>query len=356
MDNSFYIGTRKGLFTARRETSGRWTLDGPEFRSSPVTTVLRDPRDDTEYAALNLGHFGPHLWRRRPDATWEEIATPAFPADADGAAVSMIWALEPGGAEQDGRLWLGTLPGGLFRTDDHGDHWTLVRSLWDRPERAQWVGGGYDDPGIHSICVRPDDPDALAVGVSVGGVWHTRDGGESWTLSGPGMVASYMPEPMQADPVAQDPHRMVQCRANPDVLWIQHHCSIFRSTDWGGNWQRVPVGVTSDFGFAVVVHPEAPDRAWFAPAISDEVRMPVDDALIVTHTDDGGKHFRVFNDGLPGPDAYDLIYRHALDIDDTGTRLAMGSTTGNLWVSDDAGASWTCLSGHLPPIYCVRFG
>ncbi len=34
----------------------------------------------------------------------------------------------------------------------------------------------------------------------------------------------------------------------------------------------------------------------------------------------------------------------------------MGSTTGQLWASDDAGDSWREVAGHLPPVYAVRFG
>jgi hypothetical protein len=42
-------------------------------------------------------------------------------------------------------------------------------------------------------------------------------------------------------------------------------------------------------------------------------------------------------------------------VDETGERLAMGSTTGSLWVSEDRGERWSCLSTHLPPIDAVRF-
>ena len=59
--------------------------------------------------------------------------------------------------------------------------------------------------------------------------------------------------------------------------------------------------------------------------------------------------------GLPEGLAWDLIYRHALAIDRSGTRLAMGSTTGNLWVSDSEGQDWQHLSAHLPPIAAVSF-
>jgi photosystem II stability/assembly factor-like uncharacterized protein len=74
----------------------------------------------------------------------------------------------------------------------------------------------------------------------------------------------------------------------------------------------------------------------------------------VTRTLDGGKTWQTFRQGLPQQDAYDLIYRHALDVDETGVRLAMGSTTGGLWASDDAGESWRLINAHLPPIYAVR--
>jgi hypothetical protein len=50
------------------------------------------------------------------------------------------------------------------------------------------------------------------------------------------------------------------------------------------------------------------------------------------------------------------VFRHALAIDETGDLLAMGSTTGGLWVSENSGDSWQCISQELPPIYCVRFG
>jgi len=83
--------------------------------------------------------------------------------------------------------------------------------------------------------------------------------------------------------------------------------------------------------------------------------VPVDGAVVVARTRDGGRSFEVLRDGLPQRDAYDLVYRHGLAVDDSGDRLAMGSTTGNLWVSENGGEGWTQLSAHLPPIACLRF-
>ena len=110
----------------------------------------------------------------------------------------------------------------------------------------------------------------------------------------------------------------------------------------------------SDFGFAVAVHPRDPETAWFVPAHSDAQRVPVDGRMVVTRTRDGGASFEALASGLPAHDAYHLVYRHALAVSDDGARLATGSTTGGLWVSEDAGATWQCLSRDLPPIAVVR--
>ena len=76
--------------------------------------------------------------------------------------------------------------------------------------------------------------------------------------------------------------------------------------------------------------------------------------MCVCRTNDGGANWQAFRAGLPQEDCYDFVFRHALDI--AGDRLAMGTACGSLYVSDDAGESWSCLAGHLPPVYSVRFG
>ncbi|PMS15046.1 sialidase [Trinickia dabaoshanensis] len=379
-DYRLIVGTRKGLFVFERddERPGRWRQAALHFIGEPVTSALVDPRDGTLYAALNLGHFGVKLHRLPAGASeWEPCASPAYPqqpeaeapaggggtAPADGQgtpaseplwSLEQIWTLEPGGADEPGTLWAGTIPGGLFRSDDRGETWTLNRALWDRPERREWGGGGYDHAGIHSVLVDPRDSEHVTIGVSSGGVWQTRDGGDTWRPSSKGMQADYMPPERREEENAQDPHRVVQCLAAPDMLWTQHHCAIFRSTDGGERWTRVEAQ-PSNFGFAAAVHPRDPDTAWFVPAVKDACRLPVDGRFVVTRTRDGGRTFEAFSEGLPAAPAYDLVYRHGLAIDGSGTHLAMGSTTGGLWTSDDAGESWHELSSHLPPIYHVSF-
>ena len=355
MSEQLLVSTRKGLITLNRRNDG-WTPDAPEFPGVPVMAALRDPADGAIYAALKHGHFGPKLHRSDDGGkSWQEIGTPAFPEDSAGKpAVLQYWTMETGGAQHPGRLWIGAIPAGLFRSDDRGASWRLVDALWNVPGRDQWFGGGYDDAGIHSISPDPRDGNRLVLAISCAGVWDTRDDGKSWNLIGEGQVAAYMPPDQQGKLDAQDPHRVVRCASAPDVMWMQHHCGIFRSTDAGVTWtQMKPPG--DDFGFAVAVHPNDQQTAWFVPAIKDELRIPREGALAVTRTRDGGKTWDSLRGGLPQKDAFDLIYRHGLDVDETGVRLAMGSTTGALWVSDNGGEDWQLVNAHLPPIYAVRF-
>lgn len=365
MSDRLLVSTRKGLFVLVRADGG-WTFERHAFLGDNVTLALADGRDGHWYAALNLGHFGVKLHRSNDQGrSWSEIAVPAYAggdtyATGDGkppaqARLQLLWSLASGGADEPGRLWAGTIPGGLFRSDDRGDSWQLVRSLWDRPERAQWFGGGYDAPGIHSICVDPRDARVLRVALSCGGVWRSDDGGANWRVTTRGMFATYMPPDRREDPAIQDPHRMVQCAGAPDHLWVQHHNGVFRSEDGGEHWREIADVPPSVFGFAVAVHPRDPHTAWFVPAIKDERRIPVDGRLVVSRTRDGGAAFEVLGDGLPQRHAYDLVYRHGLAIDDDGTHLAFGSTTGGLWTSDDGGDRWRAPDMRLPPIHAVAF-
>lgn len=352
------VGSRKGLFSFGAEGGG-WRQEGPPaFLAQPVTALLADPRDGMMYAALKLGHFGCKFHRSGDGgASWTELLPPAYPAAEaeDAPALEMIWTIAAGGTDQPGRLWAGTLPGGLFRSDDRGESWELVESLWEKPERAKWFGGGYDHAGIHSVLVDPRDSRKITVGVSCGGVWKSDDDGASWRQAGQGLRADYLPPDQAYDPVSQDPHLIAACAGDPDRVWCQHHCGIFVSSDGAETFSELAGVKPSHFGFAVAVHPSRPDTAWFAPAIKDEFRVPVDGKLVVTRTDDGGATVVARGRGLPEGLSYDLIYRHALVCDASGERLAMGSTTGNLWVSGDGGESWGLVSSHLPPIAQVAF-
>src|SRR5215467_6364395 len=167
MADRLHVGTRKGLFELVRSNGG-WEIVNVRFLGDPVSAVLAEP-DGSLYAALDLGHFGAKLWRRDPAGEWSERAVP-------------------------GRLWAGTMPGGLFHSDEGGMSWSLNEALWRMPERRQWLGvAGGEQPGINSVLIDPRNPADIRVGVSTAGMWASTDGGKSWRIINQGMYAEYMP-------------------------------------------------------------------------------------------------------------------------------------------------------------------
>ena len=360
------IASRKGLFTANRSSAGTWDITSHHFHGEPVTQVLADPRDGAWYAALRLGHYGVKM-RKSTDrgATWTEIPAPAFPKkpeqgawadDATPWTVELVWSLAAVSAAQPGALWAGCMPAGMFRSNDGGASWNLCESFWRDERRKAWMGGGNDYPGLHSISVDPRDDRRATIAISCGGVWRTKDSGASWQLIGNGLDAQYMPTELAADPNVQDVHSLSVCAAQPEVMWVQHHAGVYRSTDGGENFTRLTAPMQGDFGFVIVADPVNPLRAWVAPALSDMYRYAVDGAMCVARTDDGGNTWQLFRNGLPQQHAYHLVYRHGLALAPTSgdaRMLAMASTTGGAWVSEDAGEHWVALDAALPPVAAV---
>lgn len=356
--NTLLIGTRKGLIRMAH-TNNEWRIVDNHFAGSPVPYAASDHRTGALWASLDHGHWGSKLHRSTDNGkSWQELSAPAYPEGAERsgggpATLRYIWVLTPGGADQPTTFYAGTEPGGLFRSDDYGESFQLVEGLWNHPSRLEgWFGGGRDYPGIHSIIVDPRNSNRVLVGISCAGMFETTDGGTSWQPRNGGLRAEFLPNPETE--VGQDPHLITACGSNPDVLWQQNHCGIYRSIDGGAHWSYVSQpGGPAHFGFPIAVDQHNGDVAWVVPAESDERRMAIDGALCISRTDDGGASWTTFRNGLPQQGCFDVVFRHALD--NNGDTLAFGTTSGNLFVSDDRGESWKCIGNYLPPIYSVRF-
>ncbi len=356
--STLVLGTRKGLFVMGKK-GGDWKVRTVAHLGIPIPYATIDSRTGLLWACLDHGHWGQKLERSADrGATWEALAAPKYPEgekikDDLEAATRYLWILQPALGDQPDRIYIGTEPGGLFQSDDGGASFKLVRSLWDHPSRKEsWFGGGRDQAGIHSICIDPNDTSRVLVGVSVAGVFESTDSLETWAPRNKGLRADFLPDP-DAE-VGHDPHLMVASPSDFNVLWQQNHCGIFRSTDGAKTWTDISEkGGPANFGFAIAVHKQSAETAWVVPAISDETRVAIDGKLVVCRTENGGKTWTGHRKGLPQADAYDVTFRHALDL--TGETLAFGTTTGNLFLSDDGGDSWRSLGSHFPPIYSVRF-
>jgi photosystem II stability/assembly factor-like uncharacterized protein len=382
------IGTRKGTFVADK-SSGSWQLRLAGHAGTCVNFVAADPETGTLWAALGFGHWGAKLSRSADGGqSWSDASQIKYPAgarylappdpgeeSADGpkrytvreATLLKLWVIAFG---PSGRIYVGTIPGGLFASEDGGESFELNRSLWNHESRGgdlfngqglgktEWFGtpaseGGEFAAGIHSIEVDPRNPNRILVAVSTAGVLETTDGGKSWRGRNRGLSNDYLPDPNAE--WGHDAHALKLCRALPDHIWQQNHCGVFYSSDGAATWKKVSqpeAGV--HFGFPVAVDEQDGRTAWVVPGVSDQQRMAIGGGLFVARTTNGGESWQALRRGLPQENAYDVVYRHALA--SSGDRLAFGSTTGNLYASEDRGDSWQTIANNLPPIYSVRFG
>ena len=334
-------------------------MEAVHFNGVPVSIAYADERNGEWWACLDHGHWGVKLQRSRDKgANWEEMSAPAYPEgsiikDDIPASTKYLWAVQHGGLSYPDRLWIGTEPGGLFLSEDGGNSFQLIESLWAHPSRQdQWFGGGRDYAGIHSIVVDPENNDHIYVGISCAGVFESFDAGKSWTVRNNGLRADFLPDPNAE--IGHDPHILVASPVQFDTMWQQNHCGIFRSSDGAKEWEDISQeGGPAYFGFALAVADDNPDQAWVAPSVSDTHRVAIDHSLCICRTDDGGKSWIEQRNGLPQGHSFDIVYRHALV--SSGDAVIFGTTTGNLFYSRDRGDQWEAINHFLPMVYSLQF-
>ena len=241
----------------RQRRSARFELTGPTFPGEEVYATCIDSRSGSTrlFTGSVSNHWGPVL-RRSDDlgATWteDEQAALRFPEGTD-ASLARIWQLAPGPDDEPDVMYAGVEPAALFRSDDGGRSFSLVRGLWDHPHRPQWEPGG-GGLCLHTVLVHPDDPDRLLIAISAAGVYRSEDGGSSWRASNRGIVVGFMPDGEDLE-FGQCVHKVARDAADPERLYLQHHGGIYRSDDGGGTWTAMTGIGGMDFGFPVVAHP-----------------------------------------------------------------------------------------------------
>ncbi|MHC3388868.1 WD40/YVTN/BNR-like repeat-containing protein [Streptomyces lavendulocolor] len=349
------VGTRKGLFIGRRH-GGRWEFEGPHFNAQAVYAIGIDMRGTSPrlLASGDSTHWGPSVFHSDDlGSTWTEPVRPAvkFPKDT-GASLERVWQLHPAGPAAPGVVYAGTEPAALFRSEDGGESFELVRPLWEHPTRSQWVPGGGGE-GLHTVVTDPRDPDAVTVAVSTAGVFRTRDGGGTWSPSNRGVSAVFLPDPNPA--FGQCVHKIAQDAGDPDRLYLQNHWGVYRSDDAGAEWTDIGEGLPSDFGFATVAHPHRADVAYVFPITADSDRVPAQRRCRVYRTSDAGGSWEALSAGLPEGDHYGTVLRDAMCTDDADPAgVYFGNRNGELYASADDGDSWRLLASHLPDVLCVR--
>lgn len=373
------VGTAKGGFLLEGDAARkRWSLRGPFLLGQRVHDFRLDPRDGkTLLASAKGGQLGPSIYRSETRGrSWSEAAHPprfgTLPkgkqpgpvTGSRGHAVAIDFFLAPGHAEEKGTWYCGTAPSGLFRSEDGGRTWKGVPGFNDRPTWWDWTDGGTsrspEGALLHSIQVDPRDASHLFVSLSTGGTFESFDGGRHWKPLNKGVLADFHPD--RYPEFGQDPHCMVQHPGDPDRLYQQNRCGIYRMdrarTDvWERVGLRMPKAV-GDIGFPLVAHPRDPDTVWVFPMDGTRLwpRTSPAGKPAVYRTRDGGRRWERLDAGLPAGNAWLTVLRQAMaaDEDERRTGLYFGTTSGTIWGSRDGGESWTRLAEHLPRILSLR--
>lgn len=363
------VATRKGAWLYHGDPARKaWRIDGPHFLGHIINHVVLDPRDGrTLLAAAKTGHLGPTVFRSTDfGRTWKEATKPpAFAKAADGAkgrAVDHTFWLTPAHANEPNVWYAGTSPQGLFRSEDGGVSWEPFSSVNDDPQYREWMGsvqeGTPDGPKMHSIIVDPRNPSHLYFAMSGGGVHETHDKGRTWKplVKGLEVVEGFDPNTI----TFHDPHCVRMSPSNPDRLYQQNHCGIYRIDRPSNEWVRIgkkmpkPIG---DIGFPMVVHPRDEDTAWVFPMDGQTVwpRISIDGVPVAFVTKNGGKSWQRLDSGLPKTQAWWTVKRQAMTADaQNPVGLYFGTTSGELWGSRDEGKKWAPIARHLPEIYAVE--
>jgi photosystem II stability/assembly factor-like uncharacterized protein len=363
------IATRKGAWFLKGDPERRsWAIDGPIFLGHIVHHLVRDPRDQsTLLMAARTGHLGPTVFRSTDDGkTWKEASKPpAFakaPEGQKGRVVDHVFWLTPGHPSEPNVWYAGTSPQGLFRSEDGGDTWQSVAGFNDHPRRPQWTGGEQDGtpdgPKLHSILIDPRDPNHMYLGMSGGGVFESADRGQDWKPLNAGCRVDFLPDPYPE--YGHDPHRVLLHPLEPDILYQQNHCGIYRMDRREGVWVRIGENMppeVGDIGFPLALHPRDPHTVWVFPmdgtAVWPRVSPGGKPAAYVTR--DAGRTWQRLDRGLPFSQAWFTVKRQAMTADaHEPVGLYFGTTSGEIWASANEGAEWVCIARHLPEIYAVE--
>ncbi len=271
--------------------------------------------------------------------------------------------MTPGHASEPGVWYAGSSPQGLFRSEDGGETWEPVKGLNEHPEYSQWMGdqverhAGWTEAAFGQSSIR-----ATAITctwrMSSGGVHESLDRGATWKALVKGM------EVVEGFPVDQlvvhDPHCVRLCPSNPDRLYQQNHCGIYRLDRPGEQWIRIGLNMpkkVGDVGFPMVVHPRNDKVCWVFPMDGSGVwpRTSPDGKPAAYMTRNAGASWQRLDKGMPRKDAWWTVKRQAMcgDARDP-VGLYFGTTSGEIWASRDEGASWRCIARHLPEIYALE--
>jgi len=361
------VGTRKGAFVVEGDRKRRtWKVGPVAFEGSEVYHVVADSRHPGDlYAAVNNGFWGPEVQRSRNwGKSWTEIGTPMNPrregrkpafddqgnSNPEKNPINNLWHIEPGLPSQPDVLFLGADPHYLFRSPDLGGSWESIDWINHHPDRANWSPGA-GGACLHTILLDPRDPNRMYVGMSAVGTFRTEDGGRTWKPTNKGVETPFLPEKFPE--TGQCVHDVVADPADPDTFYRQDHGGMYVSHDRMEQWTRIGKPLGDDFGFTVTAPPALPGHAYFV-RLKGGARVTADGHFQVQEWNDKTRKWRQLLPPKTFPGQFG-VHREGIATDNLDPPgIYVGTTTGQLFVSPDAGKSWKQVPYGFPGIHSIE--
>ncbi|WCB92095.1 hypothetical protein DSM104299_00780 [Baekduia alba] len=312
------------------EGLARVTLNGTAkaeltLKAGPVVRISADPlAPNLVYAAtVDDGLF------RSDDggATWEQ---------AGPGIGSLVWSMAVSYGERvngAGVIYIGTEPSALWRSEDRGAtfHELPALALQDIPSRPEWsFPPAPDTHHIESIAIDPGDPQKLLVGIELGGIFRSGDGGENWELC------------PDADP---DAHTLLTHPGAPGRVYESGGMFYAETRDGGATWRRDLEGIPEEICYfdGAAVDPGDPETIVIVaakdPYSGHAVPIPGFPVWSTLYRRVGDEPWQELTDGLPDREGTAMGFL-TTSPDEPGA-FYYTTITGDLYRSGDSGATWS---------------
>src|SRR5579885_2881855 len=347
-------GTKRGLFVLSSQDRIHWNVESTALSGTHVYNAILDQRNGKRIFAADNGDFFGTFLRYSDDfgQTWSEPERGIQFSEESGEKLKNIWTIVPGREDEPGTLHVGVDPASLWTSTDNGVTWNLNAGLFEHPTRSEW------NPGAGGLCLHtivPDysNPQRMWIGISAVGCMRTDDGGKTWTFANRGTRAGFQPDIYPE--YGQCIHRFIQHPTQPDVLYQQNHCGIYRTENAGDDWIDIQHNLPSEFGFPIAIDQHHPDTV-FVIVEDPYGRQNVGEHFSVYRTRNGGESWEPLTEGLPaGPGVRLGVLRHGMCTDTSDPcGVYVGTNTGQIFATRDGGDSWQLIADFLPAIYSVN--
>ncbi len=348
------VGTKRGLFLLSSSDRQTWDIETTTLKGQRVFYAILDQRKGHRMFAAENGDFFGSFVRYSDDfgQTWQTPEQGIQFSQESGEKLQNIWVIETGRPDEPGTLYAGIDPASLWVSTDNGVHWNANDGLLNHSTRKSWEPGA-GGLCLHTIIADPTNPLRMWVGISAVGCMRTDDGGTTWVFANKNVRAGFLPETYPE--FGQCIHRLVQHPTQPDTLYQQNHCGIYKSLNAGDDWIDIQNSLPSEFGFPIALDSHHPDTV-FVVVEAPDGRHNVGDHFVVYRTEDGGKQWQPLTKGLPTGQGVRLgVLRHGMcadTLDPCG--VYVGTNTGQIFASHDRGESWQLIADFLPSVYSIN--